>query len=414
MTLQKTLVPTAAGPGMKRRALLSATGTVAVGLVGCLGRSSNAPADVAWSHDVGGRVDAVAEGRVFFREEWGDDTDGDGSISALDAETGEHLWSYGSSQASTSFTDLTVADAVYVGHHDRTVEGRDEGELNAVEFDGSERWTVDTGRFHGGPRLSDDVVYVGSEEGVVRAVDAGTGEVRWREEVEMDDSVGPTGPAVEAVDGYAVYVVTDRLLALDPATGDRLWYYGDGGGSIDSAVVHDGVAYVGDGYDVRAVEDGAELWSVTPADRSYPRVSVDGGRVFVAAGTSVLRFDADDGGQRWRVDVDELGDWTVHGDRLYAAGEALHVIDADDGAERWSESVGDGTLRRLQVATDVDATGGDDHAAFVPRGDSAVHRVSPDGEVNWSASFPWDVWSLVVHDLVYVGTEEGVSAFDTG
>lgn len=398
---------------MKRRALLAASGTVAVGLVGCLGRSSNAPADVAWSHDVGGRVDAVAEGRVFFREEWGDDTEGDGSISALDAETGEHRWSFGTSHGYSTFSDVGVADAVYVGYGDDAV-GSGSGSLHAIELDGTERWTVDHGSVYDRPRLRDGTVFAGSDDGVVRAIDAIDGGVLWRHTVAAEESSDPPVPSVEAVDEDAVYVTDDRLLALDSATGDRLWYYGDGGGSIGSAVVHDGVAYVGNGYDVCAVVDGEELWSVTPADRSYPRVSVDDGRVFVAAGTTVLRFDADDGGQRWRVDVDELGDWTVHGDRLYAAGEALHAVDVYDGAERWIESVADGTLRQLQVATGVDATGGDDHAAFVRRGDTSVHRVSPDGEVNWNVSFPWDVWSLVVDDLVYVGTEEGVSAFDAG
>ena len=398
---------------MQRRALLVTIGTAAAGLAGCLSESGSDVDGPEWTHDVGGRIATVAGDRVFFTEEWGDHSQGDGSITALGAADGEHLWSYGSTQASTSSTDLAVADAVYVGYYDGTVGGGDEGELHAVEFDGSERWTVDTGRFYGRPRLRDGVVYVGSEEGVVRAVDADTGEVRWRQEMGMDESGGPTGPAVEAVDGTAVYVVTDRLLALDPATGDRLWYFGDGGGSIGSAAVHDGVAYVGDGDAVRAVEDGAELWSATPGARSYPGVTVDDGRVFVAAGTSLLRLDADEGGERWRVDVDELGDWTVHGDRLYAAGDAVHAVDVDDGAERWSESIADGTLRRLQIATDIDATGGHDHAAFVGRGDTAVHRVAPDGVVNWSVSFPWDVRNFVVDDLVYVGTEEGVGAFDT-
>lgn len=396
---------------MKRRALLGATGTVAAGLAGCLGRSTDDAGGAEWSHDVGGWVGAVVEDRVFFTEEWRGDSDGDGSITALAADDGEHLWSYGSTHGYSAFTDLTVADAVYVGYGDDAV-GSGSGELYAVDFDGTERWTVDTGSVYERPRVRDDVVYVGSDDGVVRAIGADDGEVRWRHEVESTEAGGPPDPAVEAVDGAAVYVVADRLLALDPATGDQLWRFGDEDNSISSAAVHQGVAYVRDGYDVRAVEDGDELWTASLDFESFPRVDVDDGRVFVRAGTALLRLDAEDGGKRWTVDVDELSDWTVHEDHLYAVGTALHALEVDGGDQRWSESVADGLLDRVRVAAEGDATGGDDHGVFVEEKNEAIHRVSLGGEVSWTESVPGNVRSFVVDDLVYVGTKRGVYAYD--
>ena len=396
---------------MKRRALLGTTGAVAAGLAGCLGRTTTDDG-AEWSHDVGGWVGAVAGDRVFFTEEWGDDSAGDGSITALAAADGEHRWSYGSTHGYSTFTDLTLADAVYVGYGDDAV-GSGSGKLYAIEFDGAERWTVDTGSVYERPRVRDGVVYVGSDDGVVRAIDATAGEVLWRHEVETDESGGPPDPAVEAVDEAALYVVTDRLLALDPATGVRRWRFGDVDASITSAAVHDGVAYVRDGYDVRAVADGEERWTASPDFESFPRVTVDDGRVFVRAGTALLRFDADDGAKRWTVDVDELSDWTVHGDRVYAVGTELHAYDVESGDERWTETVADALFDRVQVAAGVHAAGADDHAVFVEEKNAAIHRVAPDGEVTWTESVPGNVRRFVVDDLVYVGTAEGVYAYDT-
>lgn len=392
---------------MKRRALLATTGTVAACLAGCLDEPGSDADGPEWVHDVGGWVGAVAEDRVFLTEEWRGDSDGEGSITADD---GDHLWSYGSTQGYSAFTDLTVADAVYVGYGDDAV-GSGAGELYAVEFDGTERWTVDTGSVYERPRVGDETVYVGSDDGIVRSIDADTGEVLWRHEVETTETGGPPDPTVEAVDGTAVYVATGHLLALDPGTGDRLWRFGDEDASVSSVTVHRGVAYVRDGYDVRAVVDGEELWTTATDVELFPRVTVDDGRVFVRAGTTLRRLDADDGGERWSVDVEGVRDWTVHDDSLYVAGPALHAFDADGGEGRWTDSVADGPLNRVLEADAV--TGGESHVVFVERKDESIHRMSPDGEQTWNVSVPRDVQSFEVDDMVYVGTNEEVFAYDT-
>lgn len=398
---------------MKRRALLAAAGTAAVGLAGCLGRSSNDPANAVWSHDVGGRVVAATRGRVIFREEWGDDTAGDGSISALDADTGDHRWSYGSSRGYSTFSDPAVADAIYVGYGDDAV-GSGSGTLYAIDLDGTERWTVEAGSVYDRPRLRDGTVYVGSDDGVVRAIDAGDGEVLWRHAPAADGSDGPPFPTVDAVDDDAVYAVDDRLLALDRASGDPLWRFGDEDASVSSAAVHDGVVFVRDGSAVRAVDasDGEALWGTDSTFESYPRVAVDEGRVFVRAGTALLRLDAADGETRWSADVDHLNDWTVHDDRVYAVGTELYAYAAEGGDEQWREPVADGPLARVVVAAGDGAGDADDHAAFVEARNEAIHRMTPGGEVTWSEEVPGNVRSYVVADRVYAGSSTGVYAFD--
>lgn len=396
---------------MKRRALLAATGTVAVGLAGCLARSSDPPDDAAWTHDVGGRVDAVADGRVVFREEWGDDSVGDGSVATLDAATGDHRWSYGRSRGYSTFSELAVGDAVYAGYGDDAV-GSGAGSLYAIELDGSERWSVDTGSVYDRPLLRDGVVYVGGDDGVVRAVGGTDGEVRWRRAIETDDASGPPYPTVEAVDDDAVYVVDGRLHAIDRATGDPLWRFGGDDAAVSSAAVRDGVVLVRDATAVRAVDasDGEAVWGTDSALESFPRVVVDDGRVFVRAGSGLHRFDPDDGSRRWSVDVDHLRAWTVHGDRVYAAGTGLSAVDAGDGSEHWRVSVADGPLDRVVVPGDEDAT--PDRAAFVEARNESITRVSPDGEVTWSETVPGNIRSFVVDGRVYVGSSSDVYALE--
>ena len=389
---------------MKRRALLAAAGTAAVGLAGCLGRPGGAAAE--WSHEPGGRVDSVSRGTVFVHETFRGD--GDGGVVALEADTGERLWSYGSSHGYSTYTDLTVDDAVYFGLGDDAV-GSGAGELYALDRDGTERWTRETGSVYERPRLDEGTLYVGSDDGVVRALDAGDGAVRWRHEVRTDGTGGPPDPTVEEVED-AVYVAAGHVAALDPRSGEVRWRFGGDDTSVRSAAVHDGVAYVGDGYAVRAVEGGEQRWSAT--FESFPRVAVDDGRVFVRAGPAVVRLDAGDGRRRWSADVDELAGWTVHGDRVYAAGTELYALDADDGTEYWRESVADGPLDRVVASTAGDEGDTDDHGVFVEEEDEAIHRLSPGGEGTWSGEVPGDVRGYVVDDLVYVGSDEGVYALD--
>lgn len=69
--------------------------------------------------------------------------------------------------------------------------------------------------------VADGVVYVGTRDGFVRAVSAGTGEVLWRRHMFGAVNNPPT------VVGGAMFVSTSNgwVYALDTATGDLLWRY---------------------------------------------------------------------------------------------------------------------------------------------------------------------------------------------
>ena len=157
------------------------------------------------------------------------------------------------------------------------------------------------------PTVADGVVYVGSDNNHVYALDAGTGGLLWRFET---DDVIRSSPTVT---GGAVYVGSNdnHVYALDAGTGELLWSYDTGDWVQYSPVVSDGLVYVGamaeGDYKVHALDatTGEEAWvSETP----YPY-----GAEFTVA---------------------------VEGGKLYARGEfgEFHALDAATGEAAWSFS----------------------------------------------------------------------------
>jgi outer membrane protein assembly factor BamB len=139
---------------------------------------------VRWQHSLDGRARSppiVTEGTVFVGL-------GDGTVLALDVETGDPRW-------------------------DRWVEGTP--------------WVSATD----GERL-----YLGNESTDVRALDAETGDDAWIHET--DDSV----PPVAVGDGFVLLGGSD-LRALDADSGDPVWTV-ETEGQVFTPALADGVVYI--------------------------------------------------------------------------------------------------------------------------------------------------------------------------
>jgi outer membrane protein assembly factor BamB len=110
---------------------------------------------------------------------------------------------------------------------DLVLAGSDDGFVHALELaTGSERWRVEVGGpLQRPPAIADRVGYVGSTDGRLLAFDAVTGTRFWTRD--LGEGVIGT-PAIREGVLYLVHAtvsstVLQRLLALDPATGDELW-----------------------------------------------------------------------------------------------------------------------------------------------------------------------------------------------
>ena len=131
---------------------------------------------------------------------------------------------------------------VYVGSNDGFLYA-----LDAAE--GTHVWRFDT---HGdewkavtpSPIIVDGAVYCGSRNPFFYAFDAATGKEKWR------FSFGASWvESSAAFDNGVIYVGSsdaDKVFAIDAATGEKRWEYKAKGATWSSPAVGDGVVYIGD------------------------------------------------------------------------------------------------------------------------------------------------------------------------
>jgi outer membrane protein assembly factor BamB len=214
-----------------------------------------------WKFKTGSRVSsspAVYQGRVYFSSY-------DGNIYAVDALTGEQRWKY-SSEGEHRFTarhlhgalpagefmpdpfdfylssPTVVQGVVYIGSGDGNVYALDAGS-------GALRWRFKTGNVvHASPAVANDTVYIGRWDSFFYAIDAKTGRERWRfktgEDHDIANQVGIQSSAVIA-DGSVFFGCRDsNLYALDAATGAKKWTFSNNGSwVISTPIVVDGTLY---------------------------------------------------------------------------------------------------------------------------------------------------------------------------
>lgn len=287
---------------------------------------------------------------------------------ALIDEPGSWL-SYGQSYEERRFSDLdqinrdTVSNLGLVWYHD--IDQRH--------------------RLQGTPLVVDGVMYYTDSWSVVFAVDAATGEEVWtfdpqtrREFIRYSCCGGPLNRGV-AVHGGKVYVATfdARLLAIDAATGEKIW-------------------------DVDTLDEGSlSKFNITAA----PRVA--SGKVYIGQSSSefgirgyVTAYDADTGEQAWRF-------WLVPGDPSKGFEHPELEMAAETWDGQWWEFGGGGTVWNSIVydqdfhtlylgvgngapwSRDIRSPGGGDNLFL-----TAIVAVDPDtGRMKWYyQTVPGDNW----------------------
>ena len=201
---------------------------------------------------------AVSTEAVYFLSD-------DGSFYALDRSTGKQLWKF-QTEGERRFEakglhgvtphQQTIADpwdfylsspavvngVVYFGCGD--------GNVYALEAKtGQLKWKFSTrGVVHCSPALAEGLVYIGSWDSYLYAIDAESGQERWKfktgEDPQYFNQVGiQSSPAV--VGGIVYFGCRDsHLYALDAKTGQQKWNYPtQGSWVIVSPVVRGGVVY---------------------------------------------------------------------------------------------------------------------------------------------------------------------------
>jgi len=279
------------------------------------------------------------------------------------------------------------------------------------------RWSFRSGFpfYLDSPVLADGVLYVGSDNRNLYALDAFTGAERWAFPA---FNSGET-PAVAR---GLVYAASNdgRLHALDVATGETRWVFGTGSFRFfNSPTVAGGTVYVGGGDTVFALDaaTGTKRWSVHRRG-SYASPAVVGGTVYVGAGDGkVLALDAATGAERWRFDTRAFvysSPAVVDGVVYVGSGDGVvFAIDATTGAERWRFQTA-GELNSVVESSPAVANG----VVYIGSRDHNVYALEADtGAVRWAFRTGDFVLSspAVANGVVYVGSDDrNVYALDAG
>ncbi|MFQ3294311.1 MAG: outer membrane protein assembly factor BamB [Halobacteriales archaeon] len=326
-----------------------------------------------------------------------------------------------------------------------------------------ELWAVSGDEILSAPVLADETLFVGGENGTVLALDARTGEERWRR------SVGKTAHEPRVLGGQLFVPTGSSIVALATADGSEAWRTetpnrvdsrdsGPGPGTRATLTVAAHGAYwlSGSGAGSPAVvalglADGKQRWRTAIRDPWSPRLFASDGSVFLSTGTNgriPWRFNPDTGavanepqrgndfpaeqfalngtvygvdpffgivhGPGWTTGRDGFatgGDYHLSGGATHVyyvpnsgdgSGPGLFALSRETGAVAWTAETLAAPAGRPVVAGET----------ILVRTDEALHCFDPaDGSERWQRSNEGiGEGFLVADDLVYAAEGETVRA----
>ena len=229
---------------------------------------------------------------------------------------------------------LCAAQSMFRGNEAHTGSYAGEGPR---QFHGVKWKFLTGGRVVSSPVWSGGVIYFGSDDHNVYAVDAATGLQKWKY------ATGGPVPCTPAVAGGVVYVASydGKFYALDAEKGLPRWKFATGGERR---------------FEARGIH-GFQPKTQTiayPFDVFLSSPVVAGGAVYFGSGDgNVYALDATSGGLRWKFATGNV----VHSSPAYDAGTVyfgswdsyFYAVDAATGKERWRFHGGEDELIHNQV-----------------------------------------------------------------
>jgi eukaryotic-like serine/threonine-protein kinase len=307
-------------------------------------------------------------------------------------------WAFPTGNAVQS-SPTVVNGVVYVGSTDSQVYALDAST-------GQKIWTFATGAsVYSSPTVLNGVLSIGSGDSKVYALDASTGQKLW---------VFPTGSAVQSsptvVNGVLYVGSTDsKVYALDASTGQKLWVFPTDASVYSSPTVVNGVVYVGStDSKVYALDasTGQKIWTFATGASVYSSPTVVNGVLYVGSKDSkVYALDASTGQKIW---VFPIGNWvisspTVVNGVLYVGSNdgKVYALDASTGQQKWASPTGSFVTSSPILANGV---------LYVGSGDSKVYALDAStGQKLWI--FPIGAYMssspTVVNGVLYIGTNDG-------
>ena len=226
---------------------------------------------------------------------------------------------------------------------------------------GDQLWNYTTGDAVGSLAISNGVVYVGSNNGNLYALDAANGNQLWSY---------PTGGAVgsPAISNGIVYVGSNNgnLYALDAANGNQLWNYTTGG-AVGSPAISNGLVWVGSGdgnlYAFNTT-DGNQLWNYPiPAEGSVGSPAISNGVVYVGSNSGNLYAFAYIAPGVGSSDSSSIGEWSMFGINLAYARNYPGFVNVTSFGPLWNYTTG-GAVGSPAISNGVVYVGSDDENLY--------------------------------------------------
>ena len=247
-----------------------------------------------------------------------------GFVVALDADTGTELWRFQAGVVESS--PLLVGRLLYFGSWDKKMYALDVRTQKVV-------WTVTTGaEVKGGAAFANGTIYFASYDNKVYAVDAGTGKVHWTGSGVANFYATPT-----VAYGRVFIGNTDgRVYAFGAESGHLLWAKATGGFVYSSAAVWQRKVFVGSyGKRFYALDAGSGdvVWSFPTADAiSGAPTVLDGVVYFSTLGQKTFGLDADNGKKVWAFDDGKYSPIVADQERVYLTGyRKLYGLESEGG-----------------------------------------------------------------------------------
>jgi outer membrane protein assembly factor BamB len=267
------------------------------------------------------------------------------------------------------------------------------------------------GAYQSSPAVVNGVIYFGSDDGNVYALNANTGAKLWN--FPTYDANGPIYPVncSPAVVNGVVYITggDGNLYALNTSTGAKLWSYFTGFESTNntlkpSPAVVNGVVYVGGGDGAIALNSstGTKLWSFPAAALGQSSPAVANGVVYIGGNGTLYALNASTGAELWSFgsSVFDTSPAVTNGVVYISRNDhVLSALNASTGAELWSYTTGDPLFSSPAVANGV---------VYFGSADGNVYALNAStGAKLWSFTAAGLLSSApaVANGVVYINTE---------
>jgi outer membrane protein assembly factor BamB len=223
-----------------------------------------------WTYYTDGPVRSsprVGEGHIFFGSD-------DCNLHAVNLNTGRRAWRAEAAEAVRCRPALA---------NNLVFFGCESGDLYCVDFQGTLKWHFKAKRgLTSSPLVYNGVVYVGSMDGMVYALEVASGWAMWRFRTNKPVLSSP------ALDGQLLFVgsADKNLYAIDVRTGREAWHYATEGQVNSSPAVFNGTVYVGsvDGsVYALAAANGRLRWRFRSGEAITSSPAVADGLVFIGS-----------------------------------------------------------------------------------------------------------------------------------